>query len=214
MPVTELALLHLPSKNSIDSATLRSKLTHAKTVMQTYTGRSFYFLQQVEDPSLIYIIGEWDSLAQHMEHFIPGKENQAVLESLKDDVTVEWLLHIDVPHAGLPLPKDDSSTSKALSGKLVWSIVRHFIRDGERGKFQNAFDDNKQYLQDFVTEGQIGGGWRVDRDEEKEEWVLFCPWTGVEQHSEFARTDGFGKYGGIREYIAGAEIKHARLLDL
>ncbi|KAJ4367341.1 hypothetical protein N0V83_006922 [Neocucurbitaria cava] len=214
MVVTELALLHLSSGLTIENDDLRSKLTHAKSVMQNYTNRTFYYLQQIEDPSYIYVVGEWDSLDQHKNHFIPGQENQAVLESLKDMVTVDWLLHIDTSHAKLPLPKTNTDKDKAQNGKLVWSIGRHFLKDGEKGSFQQTFNANEHYLQDFVTEGTVGGGWRVDKSNNVEEFVLLCPWTRVEQHSDFANTEGFAKYGQIREHIAGAEIKHARLVSI
>jgi heme-degrading monooxygenase HmoA len=145
-----------------------------------------------------------------MQEFIPGPENQQLLESLITDVmTVEWLLHINVAHTNLPLPKDGS-----LSQLPLLSIVRHFIKDGEKDKFERTFKTNKAYLQDFVTEGTIGGAWRVDPKDGKDEWVLLCPWKDVEQHHAFATTDGFVKYGQIREHIAGADIKHAKLLAI
>jgi hypothetical protein len=50
MPITELALLHLTPGTTIDDAALRSNLSHAKTVLQNYTGRTFYYMQQTEDP--------------------------------------------------------------------------------------------------------------------------------------------------------------------
>jgi hypothetical protein len=56
MTITEIALLHLSQDITIDDADVRSKLVHAKSVMQNYTGRTFYYLQQVEDPTYIYIL--------------------------------------------------------------------------------------------------------------------------------------------------------------
>ncbi|KAF2632036.1 hypothetical protein BU25DRAFT_138079 [Macroventuria anomochaeta] len=218
MTITEIALLHLSPYVTIDDADLRSKLAHAKTVMQNYTGRTFYYLQQVEDPTYIYILGEWESLDRHMNDFIPSTDNLALLESLKNLLSVDWLLHINVPHADLPLPEAGTSKQKA----SVYSIVRHFVKDGHRELFQWRFDTEKHHLQDFVSEGKIGGGWRIDKEGgkeggkegDKDEWVLLTPWTSVEQHHAFAETDGFAKYGNIREHIEGAEIKHARILDI
>lgn len=210
MTITELALLHLSPDVAINNASLRSKLAHAKSVMQNYTNKTFYYLQQVEDPTYIYIIGEWESLYQHMNGFIPSGENQALLESLKDQLSVDWLLHIDVSHAMLPLPGASATTQK----NPVYAIVRHFVKDGERALFQQSFETEKHHLQGFITEGTIGGGWRIDKESDKEEWILLSPWTDVEQHHAFAETDGFVKYGRIREYIDGAEIQHARILDI
>nr|AHG26151.1 dimeric alpha-beta barrel [Shiraia sp. slf14] len=214
MVVTEIALLRLWSGVVIGNADLKSKLAHAKKVMQDYTGRQFYYYQQIEDPSCIYIIGEWESLDQHMNHFIPSRDNQSVLESLKDLLAVEWLQHIDVSHIDLPLPKTEDEKATIHRHELVLSIVRHFVKDGEKEKFQETFETNKHHLQDFITLGNMGGGWRVDKEDSKEEWVVFCPWSSVEQHQAFASTEGFAKYGQIRGHIDGAEIKHARFLEI
>ena len=91
---------------------------------------------------------------------------------------------------------------------------RHFIKDGQRENFQNAFDENQAKLQDYVTEGMIGGGWRVDKEGEKEEWFLMCPWNSVEQHLDFAKTEDFQKYARSEDHLDGADIKHAKLLDI
>ena len=210
MTITEIALLHLRPGVTIEDANLRSKLAHAKVVMQDYTERTFYYMQQVEDPALVYIFGEWDSLDQHMNKFIPSAENQELLESLKDLLSVDWLLHINVPHADVPLPTPGTDKRKA----ATYGIGRHFVKNNQRDQFQQTFDAEKHHLQGFVTEGMIGGGWRVDKEDNKEEFTLLTPWTSVEQHYEFAETDGFKEYGRIREHIEGVEIKHARILDI
>ncbi|KAF3040889.1 hypothetical protein E8E12_003557 [Didymella heteroderae] len=210
MTVTEIALLHLSQGVTIDDAHVRLKLTHARTVMQNYAGRTFYYLQQVEDPAYIYIIGEWLSLDEHMNSFIRSAENHAVLESLKDLLSVDWLLHIDKPHADLPLPGPRTNRAKA----SIYGLVRHFVKSGQREQFQETYESKKRHLQTFVTEGKIGGGWRVDKEGDREEWVLLTPWTSVEQHHAFAETMGFAEYGKIREHIDGAEIKHAQILNI
>lgn len=214
MGITEIALLQMRSGMTAEDAALLSNLAHAKKTMQDYTGNTFYYFQQTEDPSYIYIVGEWDSLDQHLNHFIPSTENQALLGLLKDQMTVNWLIHANVSHAELPLPKSDVEMAKARRGELVWSIGRHFVKDGKKKEFHHTFQTNGRYLQDFITEGTIGGGWRADRENDKDEWVLLCPYTSVEQHLDFAKTDGFQKYAQIKEYIDGAEIKHAKLLDV
>jgi quinol monooxygenase YgiN len=210
MTVIEIALLRLVPGVVIDSPDLRSELQHAKTVMQNYTGRTFYYFQQVEDPSYIYIVGEWDSLSQHMNEFIPSAENQTLLQSLKDMLKVEWLIHINNPNAELPLP----GSKKPHQREVVLGIVRHFIKDGERDGFQQTFKVNEHYLQDYVTQGRVVGGWCIDREDDKQEWVLLTPWESVEQHDAFRETRGFIEYSRIRDYIDSTEIKHATVLDI
>jgi quinol monooxygenase YgiN len=210
MAITEIALLHLSPHVTIQSPDLRSALGNAKTVMENYTGRRFYYFQQVEDPAYIYIFGEWDSLDQHMNQFIPSEENQALLRSLKDLLTVEWLIHIDAPHAELPLP----ASLPADQESVTLGVVRHFVKAGEKDEFQQTFETNKHYLQDYLTEGKLGGGWRVDGEDGKDEWVLLTPWKDVEQHYGFAQTEGFTEYSRIRNHIDGAEIKHATVVHI
>jgi quinol monooxygenase YgiN len=210
MTITELALLLLSPDITIDNPALRSNLSHAKSIMQNYTGNIFYYMQQIEDPAYVYIIGEWDSLAQHLNDFIPGRDNQVVLEGLEGLLTVPRLEHIDAPHAELPLPRTDVEREKALRGELVWSIGRYFVRGG--GK--EAFQEDRQFLQDCVTERRVGGGWRVDGEEEREEFVLLTRWKSVEQHGESGKTEGCKEYARIGGFVDGVEIKHAKLLDI
>ena len=54
----------------------------------------------------------------------------------------------------------------------------------------------------------------MDKEEEKEEYVLFCPWRDIDQHFSFGKTEGFAKYAKIRDYVDGADIKHAKILEL
>jgi heme-degrading monooxygenase HmoA len=211
MTITEIALLSLSSHVISINTDLSAKLANAKKIMQEFTGRRFYYLQQCEDPSLIYIIGEWDSLDQHMNEFIPSESNQAVLESLKDDLSVLWLLHIDAPHASLPLPRIDTATVEAAP---ILSIRRFFIKDGAKESFHDSYEASKHHLQDKSTEGFIGGGWRVDQEDGKDEWISLCPFTNVQQHPDLANTDGSEGYEQMRVHTDGAEMRLARFLDI
>ncbi|KAF2654357.1 hypothetical protein K491DRAFT_693887 [Lophiostoma macrostomum CBS 122681] len=214
MTITELALLRLLPPTAVDDASLRQKLANAKSVMEKYTGRKFYFFQQIEEPALLYIVGEWESLEQHMNDFIPSAENQDVLNNLKEELTVEWLIHIDAPHASLPLPTTKIIEGRPVAGSHILSIARLFVSSGDNAKFRETFDANKHHLQYYLTEGGLGHGWRVDKEDAKEEFVLITPWTDVDQHMSFAKTEAFTKYAQIRPFLDGNEIKHAKLLVL
>jgi quinol monooxygenase YgiN len=207
MTITEIALLRLAPNITIDNANLRSKLAHAKMVMQNYTKHTFYYFQQVEDPSLIYILGEWDSLDQHTDHFIPSQENQEVLQSLEGILTVEWLQHIDASHADLPLPKTDVEKDTARSGEVLLGVARHFVKDGERADFQRFL------LRDYVARGELGG-WRLDKQDDQEEWVLFCWTTDGLQHERYIDVVGLDALISIQQRVNDVEFKRAKLLDI
>lgn len=202
MPVTELALLHLKAPTTADTPAFHAGLRKAKHAMENFTGHEFFYLQQVEDPDCIYILGEWDSLQQHYNEFIPSDENKSLLESLKDVIEVEWLSHLDVPVAQIQL----------ISPYL--SIGRHMIKEGVREKFETCFQEKRTYLDRFVTEGRPAGGWKIDDDRKGEEFVLFSPWKEVQQHMDFAQDDGFKEYAAIREFVSGADIKHVKILEV
>lgn len=48
----------------------------------------------------------------------------------------------------------------------------------------------------------------------KSEFVLVTGWRSVEQYHDFAKTEGFQKYGQIINHLIGADIKHAVQIDL
>jgi heme-degrading monooxygenase HmoA len=202
MPVTKFALLRIKSPTTIDALPLREGLRKAKSAMETFTGNKFYYLQQVEDPSYVYILGEWASLKQHYDEWIPSQENKDLLEALKDELDVEWLSHLDVPVAQIPLDAP------------ILSIGRHFIKQSTRDAFENCFQTKRKFLDAFVTEGNTAGGWKVDDGRDGEEFVLFAPWKEVQQHMDFAKDDGFEEYATIREFVASAGIKHVKVADI
>ena len=206
MTVTELALLRLLPPTTVSTPSLMATLAKGKTAMQNFTGRRFYYLQQVEDPALIYVFGEWESLDQHMNGFVASSENKELLDVLKGQMAIEWVVHLDVEHKDLP------SAEEISDGTKVYSIGRHFVKPVQKSDFTETFQENKHNLQGYVTQGKIGGGWRVDKDGDKEEWVLFCPWKNVDEHLGFANNEGFAKYAKIRDHTDGVDIKHAMVI--
>lgn len=200
--VVELAKLRLQPDTSLSS--VLPKFKHAKEVMEKYSsGHSFYFLQQLEDPSILYIQGAWPSVEFHREQFLPSPENQQVLRELKDDLTVEWMFHIDMDAEKIPIHAH------------TLAVVRHIIKPGEKDAFKQKFEENVPYLSK-VVDGKLAGGWRIDKDNsEEEEWVLFTHWNSREEHAAFGNTEGFMHYGKIRDHLTdGTEVRHAKVIDL
>jgi hypothetical protein len=214
MTISEFALFVLAANVTIDNAGLRGELSHAKSIMQKYTGNSFYFYQQVESPSSLYLFGEWASIDQHVNQFATSPENMAAIGSLLGYVTPQWAFHADVSNADLPLPTTPAEKAKALCGDQVLSIAQYNIQDGKKAEFQSIFDANKNYLENYLTEGKMNGGWRIDTAAGQEEFVLLAPYKNVQQDFDFAKTQGFPQFDQIRACLNSTEVRHVRLLDL
>ncbi|EXJ63903.1 hypothetical protein A1O7_00238 [Cladophialophora yegresii CBS 114405] len=212
MPVSELARLTLRSGTEASSPALLMNLAKAKEAMVEASGFEFWYYHCVEDPRVIFILGSWPSVEFHMQDFIASEPNQELLTLLKDQITVDWMFHLDIAQTTHPLP---------LSRDMI-AIARHFIKDGAKEAFKSTFEARRYELESFLGKENMVGGWRIDAgydpseedESRKEEFVLFTAWDSVEHHGEFAETEGFQKYSQTRNHIDRAEIKHAKLLQV
>jgi len=219
MTVTELAIIplthNLTKENSNLPESLKQKFISAKLVLEKASGHKFYFFQQVEDPSIIYILGSWESPQAHAT-FLPSAENQQLLELFQDDIIAEekdgkkvvmWHLDADVFSA---VNEGDKSVFTA----PVISLNRHFVPEDKQAGFIKKFDEVKGLLEDFTKPYQVVGEWRIEKEAEgKEEWDLFSGFESVENHHEFAKTEGFARYREIVEFVEGFEVRHLRRVE-
>lgn len=212
MPVVELAQLRLKQNRKTVSPSVSKNLLKAKTVMEEASNYTFTYYHRVEDPSIIYIVGAWPSVDFHMQEFIPGAPNQELLELFKDDLSVEWMFHVELKPFVNPLPVE----------REIIAIGRHFVKTEKVHDFETTFTANRHELESHIGGAEyVNGGWRVDdgfdpesSGERDEEFVLFTSWNSVEMHGDFAQTAGFAKYSRIRDHLIGAKIHHARRLDI
>lgn len=222
MPVTELAILPLRPGVDPSDETFVAKLRHTKQVMENalgVPGRRFVYYQGVDNNSkktdrtcwVYYLLGDWQSAAEHRDDFLPSPANQAQLALVDDvfDLARVDMFHVDVPAAQLPTDAD------------VLSIGRHRVRAGDKVAFEERFGECKPWLDRYVSrEKKPAGGWRIEKAaaipgrEEEEEWVLLCGWESVQEHMEFAGTEGFERYGRIRELVQGFDVKHGKRIAL
>jgi len=173
-------------------------------------------MQQISDPSCIYVVGEWDSLDQHLNDFIPSADNQALLESLKDYITVDSNLeHLDVPNAELPLPRSEEALERAKRGEQVWSITHYTIKAGKREAFEAEFKEMKEMLDRFAAEGGVGGGWCVGKKEGEEDvFVTLFPWRSVVEWKRFGQGEEGRETGNTGECVERMDVRHVRLVDI
>ncbi|KAB8071400.1 hypothetical protein BDV29DRAFT_18345 [Aspergillus leporis] len=221
-PVTELALLHI--KSTADVSATRSALLSAAKAQADYAKYPVHLFKQVEDPSYIYLLGGWSSIAAHLDDWIPGPTNQALMASLMDKLEVEWMIHIDIDPTPLqraerePAAAAENDQAEAIPlNAPVLGIGRYLIAANQEEAFLNKFQEKKGLLKSYVAPRTLKGGIRVapkDKSEngaEKEEFVLFSGWGEVQDHLRFAETKEFKEFKTIMNFMEGAEIKHASL---
>lgn len=203
MTVTELALLSLLPPVTITDESLWKNLAHVKNVLEIWTGRPFHFFSQTEDPAFLYIVGEWEDVKQLREVFLPSEDNRQMLELLRDQVSVSWLLHINIEQEKLPL-----------SAPII-SIGRYTMKPGQQEAYTETLDVVSHHLGTYVAPSHFAHGWRLDKEKDgNEEEIFIIGWDSVARHHEFAQTDGFKEFARVKEFIAHAEVKHAKRLDL
>ncbi|BCS28322.1 uncharacterized protein APUU_61370S [Aspergillus puulaauensis] len=214
MPVTELACLRL--KNNLpltdpSNETVYTKLQNGIKAQAEYTNAHAYILSQLEDPSYIYILGRWESAAQHLEEWIPSPKNQEIMAGLTEGIELVWIQHLDL----------DPNPSSAEDGYVipyhapVVGIGRCFISPGGKDGFEKTFAATRHYVKEFKGTRDAVGAWRVDRevDEQgspKEEFVLFSGWEDIHEHEEFRTSEGFKEFGKLKAFIDVMDVKHAK----
>jgi hypothetical protein len=168
--VTEFSRLKIKDGlNEQDKAVVEHGLARAKKGMENFTGQKFYIFQEIENPNHVYILGEWASLEQHMDEWIPSEENQSLLKELGLFVEVDLFFHLDGRMGEVP-PNTPAP---------ILSCGRHVMESSQRPGFENTFNKRKGCLEAH-TLGPVGAGWRIEKETDREELVLFCPWKCVD----------------------------------
>ncbi|CAG8132881.1 unnamed protein product [Penicillium olsonii] len=198
MAVTEVALIRLKSDLP---PTAKANLLEAQKAQEDYSKHAVHFLNQTTDRSFYYLVGGWESVEKHTHEWIQSETNQRLLGLLGQDFDVCWMFHLDI----------DPSVSKLPLDAPVIMISRYFVEADKKDVFDAAFKASEPQLAARTAPFSYCGGWRIDRDGEGEEFVLFSGWPKTQDQFEFAESAEFMQLGKIKDWVRGAEIKNTRL---
>ncbi|EFQ29722.1 hypothetical protein CGRA01v4_03791 [Colletotrichum graminicola] len=241
MTVTEFALLQLKEPLTEE---FKELLDYCQTVQDTWVlrqqpglpptriDRGTAILQQVEDPSVILIAAQWDSLQAHLE-WLASPENQNVMAKLMPRIHVEGpravlFFHVDAPIFATPVTPPTQAdgaapeTESKAEGKKkaedkppslltapVLSVGRFGVRSEKKEDFTSKYDESKWVVEEAARPYPVRGGWRMEKaSEDHEEFVMYCGWSTVEQHKAIAQREGFKEWAGIQEFVTGTDIWH------
>lgn len=194
MPISEIGLLKLRPSQSIDDPELRRLLGEITAGLQDFTGYPFHFLQQVQDPGYIYLVGEWESLAQHYE----GMHNSAVFKE-RLPVMVKFFEFQWMAHYSFEIDYSALESAESLG------IARFMLQKGKQEEFGGQLGQIKDVLGLPTTEDGMRSGWKVDEKRDNDEYVFFWP-CGSSKHGggeEPSQTEGL---------VDEVDVRHARLL--
>lgn len=205
MTVTELAILHLKPNISLTNPSPRAKLLRAKQVMENalgISGRHFTYYQGIEDPTTIYLLGDWQYPSEHWDQFIPSAENQELLELLKDDFDIPriQMYHVDVPNSQIPAASE------------VMRIGWFRVKTEDKAGFEEQSARGMNLLNEHLGTGKeaTGGGWRVENPddmENEEQWVQLWGSDHKEEHNKSAQIDVWKDNSLVNSLVLEFELK-------
>lgn len=202
MSILEFATFSIKSPHTIDTPELKSALQNALRVLKKASGFTFNLLHQVEDTSVLYLLGSWTSVEAHNE-FLVSPENITLLDTVKDLINVDLLFHAEIEKATLPLDAPCIALSRVI------------IKAGKKEEFEEMWGMARSYVAEYTNPYPFIGGWRVDGvpKEIGGEWLQFAGFLSVEHHHAVPKavSTEYGKVMGLVEKYQ--PLGHAKALD-
>jgi heme-degrading monooxygenase HmoA len=207
MPVLELLLLRLRPGISPTDPTLVQNLSTVRSLV--HTNSRFY--QCIEDASLVYILGQWPSLAAH-QAFLASPEREAILSHQTHQLDFRWMVHLDVPEGktiedALPFAAPVLNIAKTTFTAPGAGEVDAYKRvRGVRWR-SKIVDATRPY--------PLFEGWRIDAPEGEAEHVVLTGWESVEAHFRFTKStrEAGQEYASLGDRVEGVEGRHARNME-
>jgi heme-degrading monooxygenase HmoA len=165
MPVLEVTQLQLKGVAPTDPALLET-LSSVRGILQTQS----VFYSCVEDPTLVFILGLWESLEAHRE-FLASFRAAEVLGPQESMMEFRWSGHVELgAMAELPL------------GAPILAVERRRVRDGDVDAYVKAAVVEKGDLRER-SRHEVVSGWRVDAAPGVREALVFTGWETAQDYA-------------------------------
>jgi len=172
MAIIELAHTQLKGGLTASDPDFLKNLKKVKRVIEEYSGLTTLFFEQVDDPTVIFVVGAWDSKETHEKGFSGSPQQDAILELIKDQMGITWMHYMDVDQEDIPVDAPILALVKATLPKRV-------DREGFVSSMQAATED--------MEGGPYGavGSWNIRKDKhEPDVRVHFSGWGSVEEATD------------------------------
>ena len=215
MTVSEFAVLTLATTPLNNEA--KAALTKAQAMQDEWHTRSFpnsplsrskrasAWLHQVEDPSLIMTIAQWDTVQAHMD-CVASDTNKAIMAELRGKY-IDTSKGYDIFHTDTDF-LEDGAGNPLLKSPII-SVSRLYVSAGKREEFAAQFAQVKPVLEAYAGPKFVRHGWREDLEEgANDEFVLVCGWKSVEKHYAFSDVRGFDQFSQLQGFFVQIDVKH------
>ena len=172
MAIIELAYCQLKNGVTASDPELKKNLKEVKRVIEEYSKLQTLFFSQVDDPTVVFVIGAWESKDKHQHGFDGSPQQAEIINLIKDQLGIEWMHYMDVEQSKIPI------------NAPVLAIIKAIL---PAGTSKLAFD------QEFASRTRtLGGGrygavsaWNTLKNH-KEETVRanFSGWESIEEATE------------------------------
>ncbi|CAJ2509944.1 Uu.00g058440.m01.CDS01 [Anthostomella pinea] len=175
---------------------------------------------RLDDPGVVLITAHWESTAQHAA-CVASELNQRAMGSFLPLVVAEGIHYFHV--GGVEMFGDGDGDGKReeeppLHAAVV-SVARVMASRVKQAGFEEAFASVKGLLDKATSPWVHKSGWRIEReegrDEDVEEFVLVGGWESEEKVREYleGRWEGFGEYmDALRPLVLDVDLTAYRKL--
>ncbi|KAI0138593.1 hypothetical protein F4776DRAFT_60690 [Hypoxylon sp. NC0597] len=204
MPVTELSLLSSSTPGEIPQA-YRDLVVEAIGIQGKWCAnyapwlikdRGAALFQQLKEKGILLIAAHWDSIDQH-HACIESPANQKILGEVASymDMAVVKPGHIEGLYM-LPNSEDEGvipALEAPVLSVTVWTVSRE-----NKTQFEEAMGKVKGILDGLTTPYRHRGGWKIEKDQGKEDIEQYYVVGGIESIEKYLEDV---KTGGYDEYI-------------
>jgi hypothetical protein len=197
MAIIELAHVKLLGGISTSDPGLRQNMQKVTDVIEGYNHLKTLFYVEVEDPSILYVVGAWESQDQHRKGFNGSRDQDKILELVKDQMDIDWMYYVDVEQSAIPLDAP------------ILEIKKYTLRaNADKQMFNKALAEERLNLE-ARTKGSVGG-WNIPKSHGEEAvWVQFSGWKSVNDHADDAANNR-----SAESLVEKVDVKHATRVHL
>jgi hypothetical protein len=170
MAIIELAHITLTNGVKATDLDLKKNLKEVKRVIEEYSKLTTLFYTQVDDPTVMFVIGAWESQEKHQHGFDGSPQQGEILKLIKDQMGIDWMHYMDVEQSQIPLDAP------------VLAIVKETF--AKHGVNKTQFDQDFAHQTPALSGARFGAvaAWNLKKNKhERDVRMHFSGWQDVDE---------------------------------